>query len=57
LGYGVFRTIVEFFRVPDVQIGYLAFGWLTEGQLLSLPLILGGIILIIWGCRKGRIIK
>ena len=29
---------VEFVRVPDENIGYLAFGWLTMGQLLSLPL-------------------
>lgn len=46
--YGSFRCLVEFFRVPDVQIGYVAFGWLTEGQLLSIPIILLGIILL--GC-------
>jgi|SRR5579862_1455942 len=53
LGYGIFRCTVEFFREPDVQIGYLAFGWLTEGQLLSLPLIIIGIALLIWAyCYK-----
>lgn len=46
VGYGVFRFFAEFFRVPDVQVGYLAFGWLTEGQLLSMPLILVGIFLL-----------
>ena len=45
--YGVFRFFVEFFREPDFQRGYLAFGWLTEGQLLSLPLVLLGIVLFI----------
>jgi phosphatidylglycerol:prolipoprotein diacylglycerol transferase len=32
--------------MPDSQLGYLAFGWLTMGQLLSLPMILVGLILI-----------
>lgn len=52
IGYGVFRFTVEFFRVPDVQIGYLAFGWLTEGQLLSIPLILVGIGLMLFAYRR-----
>ncbi|NDK09660.1 prolipoprotein diacylglyceryl transferase [Candidatus Gracilibacteria bacterium] len=43
--YGTFRTIVElFFRVPDPQIGYY-FGFLTQGSLLSIPMILVGIYL------------
>lgn len=46
LCYAIFRIIAEFFREPDAQIGYLAFGWLTEGQLLSIPLALVGIALI-----------
>ena len=40
LWYGIFRSIVEFVRLPDPQLGYLAFGWLTMGQLLSIPVIL-----------------
>ncbi|MFL6714032.1 MAG: prolipoprotein diacylglyceryl transferase [Sulfurifustis sp.] len=44
--YGLFRFIVEFFRVPDPQLGYLAFGWLTMGQVLSIPMILFGAWLI-----------
>jgi phosphatidylglycerol---prolipoprotein diacylglyceryl transferase len=32
LGYGVFRFAVEFVRLPDAHIGYLAFGWLTMGM-------------------------
>lgn len=45
--YGIFRFVVEFYRVPDPQIGYLAFGWLTKGQLLCLPMILIGSLLVI----------
>src|SRR5271156_536676 len=40
LGYGLSRILVEFVRVPDEHIGYLAGGLLTEGQLLSLPMII-----------------
>jgi phosphatidylglycerol:prolipoprotein diacylglycerol transferase len=41
--YSIARILVEFVREPDVGIGYLAFGWLTMGQLLSLPMLLLGI--------------
>lgn len=41
--YGAFRFLVEFVRQPDAHLGYLAFGWLTMGQVLSLPLILLGL--------------
>ena len=44
--YGVFRCVMELVREPDTHIGYLAFNWLTIGQLLSVPLILVGIWLI-----------
>lgn len=53
LGYGVFRFAVEFVRMPDVQLGYLAFGWLTMGQLLCVPLILAGAWLL---CRKAPVL-
>lgn len=43
--YGSFRFIVEFARQPDAHIGYLAFDWLTMGQVLSIPMILVGIVL------------
>lgn len=49
--YGIFRWLVEFFREPDVQIGYLFFGQ-TEGQLLSLPLIMVGLILMVRAYRR-----
>ncbi len=42
LGYGVFRFLIEFVRVPDMHLGYLAFDWVTMGQVLSLPMIVMG---------------
>ena len=51
--YGLFRFAVEFVRMPDVQIGYLAFGWITMGQLLSFPMILFGILLLWLAYRKN----
>lgn len=50
--YGLFRFAVEFVRVPDAQLGYLAFGWLTMGQVLSLPLIAVG-LLWLWLSRRS----
>ncbi|HEX4872448.1 MAG TPA: prolipoprotein diacylglyceryl transferase [Nevskiaceae bacterium] len=44
--YGVFRSLVEFVRLPDAHIGYLAGDWLTMGHLLCLPMILGGLLLL-----------
>lgn len=52
LMYGCFRFAVEFVRVPDAQLGYLAWGWLTMGQIQSLPLIAVGLILL-WMSRKA----
>lgn len=52
LCYGVFRFVVEFARQPDAQLGYLAFGWLTMGQVLSTPMILGGVGLMVWAYRR-----
>ena len=49
--YGVFRFAIEFVRVPDADIGYLAFGWFTMGQLLSLPLIVLGLFWL-WYSRR-----
>jgi len=42
--YGVFRFAVEFTREPDSQLGFIAFGWLTMGQLLSVLLPCAGIV-------------
>lgn len=51
--YGLFRFLVEFTREPDQQIGYLV-GYLTMGQLLSLPMFLFGIGMILYFYRKGK---
>ena len=50
--YGLFRLAVEFVREPDAHIGYLAFGWVTMGQVLSLPLIALGLVLL-WASRRA----
>jgi phosphatidylglycerol:prolipoprotein diacylglycerol transferase len=50
--YGVFRFTVEFVREPDAQLGYIAFDWLTMGQLLSLPMILFGVWLLVLAYRR-----
>ena len=54
--YGVFRFIIEFVRIPDEQLKYLAFGWLTMGQLLSVPLILAGLFLL-WRSRSAPVLR
>jgi phosphatidylglycerol:prolipoprotein diacylglycerol transferase len=50
--YGLFRILVEFVREPDAGIGFVAFGWLTRGQLYSLPMLIGGIALVAWAYRR-----
>jgi len=46
LFYGVFRFAVEFVRVPDAHLGFIALDWVTMGHLLSLPMILFGVFLL-----------
>ncbi|HET6522450.1 MAG TPA: prolipoprotein diacylglyceryl transferase [Geminicoccaceae bacterium] len=45
VGYALARTFAELFREPDAHLGYL-FGGLTMGQLLSLPMLAAGLLLI-----------
>jgi phosphatidylglycerol:prolipoprotein diacylglycerol transferase len=52
LGYGGLRFLAEFVRVPDAHIGYIAFNWVTLGQVLSLPMILLGAFLL-WSAYRG----
>ena len=54
LGYGSFRFFIEFFREPDFDIGFIAFDWLTMGQLLSSPMIIAGAVLMIVAYRKNQ---
>ena len=50
--YGCFRFFVEFFRMPDAQLGYLALDWVTMGQILSTPMIIIGAALVYWAYKK-----
>jgi phosphatidylglycerol:prolipoprotein diacylglycerol transferase len=52
-GYAVFRIMAEFFREPDLHIGFLAGGWLTMGMLLSLPMLAAGLIIMRWSKRRA----
>ena len=54
LGYGSFRFFIEFFREPDQQIGIIAFEWLTMGQLLSVPMAAGGMLLLFLSYNKQK---
>lgn len=49
--YGLFRFGVEFVRLPDAHIGYLAFGWLTMGMVLTLPMIVVGALVMGYAYR------
>lgn len=53
IGYGASRFFVEFFREPDLQIGYI-FNYFTMGQLLSVPMLLGGLVLVVYAVRRER---
>ncbi len=48
IGYGVMRFCTEFFRSPDAHIGFIAFDWVTMGQLLSIPMVIAGMLLILF---------
>ncbi|RRO11141.1 prolipoprotein diacylglyceryl transferase [Pectobacterium aquaticum] len=51
IGYGTFRIITEFFRQPDAQLGL--FGDLfSMGQILSLPMVIAGILMMVWAYRR-----
>ncbi|MDP3268418.1 MAG: prolipoprotein diacylglyceryl transferase [Legionella sp.] len=50
IGYAICRLIAECFRQPDVQLGFVAFDWLTMGQILSIPMILLGLWL--WWVKR-----
>jgi phosphatidylglycerol:prolipoprotein diacylglycerol transferase len=59
MAYGLFRILAEFWRLPDAHLGYLAWNWLTMGQVLSLPMIvLGGVLMVLAyrqpPCAEGK---
>ena len=47
------RFVVEFVREPDAHIPDLIFGWMTRGQLLTFPMVIGGLGILIWAYTKG----
>ena len=53
LGYGFCRFMVEFLREPDLQLGFIALNWLTMGQLLSIPMLIGGLVLYYKSCHDA----
>ena len=53
IGYGVFRSFVEFFREPDAHLG-LYFSFISKGQILSIPMILIGMFIIYWGYNQQQ---
>lgn len=48
IGYGIIRAGIEFVREPDRHIGYLADGWVTMGQVLSVPMVAVGIFILLF---------
>ncbi|MCY4178134.1 MAG: prolipoprotein diacylglyceryl transferase [Endozoicomonadaceae bacterium] len=56
IGYGTARFVIEFFRQPDEQLSFIAFGWMTRGQELSLPMVILGIgmLLFIYSCKQKQ---
>ena len=53
IGYGALRFGAEFFREPDAHLGFQAFGWMTRGQLLCLPMLLVGAFMLAHAYRRG----
>ena len=51
--YGTIRFFIEFYRQPDAHIGYVALEWLSMGQLLCLPMIFAGFVLLTYFLRKA----
>lgn len=54
LGYGLARNAGEWFREPDAHLGFIAWNWLTMGELLSLPMVILGALLLVLAYRKPR---
>ena len=51
IGYGTLRTATEFFREPDAHLGLGAFEFLTRGQMLSIPMVLTGLLLLFFSYK------
>lgn len=51
--FGCYRIFVEFFREPDKHLGYIAFDWMTMGQILSVPMVIIGAFMLWKAYRKS----
>lgn len=51
-GYGSFRFLVEYVRQPDAQLGLFG-DWISMGQILSLPMVIGGLLMILWAFKRN----
>ena len=56
IGYGAARFVVEYFREPDAHLGYIG-GVITMGQILSLPMIVAGVVLVVWARRRPGVVE
>jgi phosphatidylglycerol:prolipoprotein diacylglycerol transferase len=54
IGYGLFRCIAEFFREPEMGQDFVALGWITMGQVLSVPMILAGLVILFYAYFKQK---
>ncbi len=52
--YGLFRFVLEFFREPDMQLGFVCCGWMTMGQILSLVMMMVAGVLYLYLRRRGE---
>ena len=57
IGYGVMRFMVEFFREPDLTQGFVLLGWVTKGQVLSIPMVLVGFLILLWANKHKIVAK
>lgn len=55
IGYGVFRFTVEFYREPDAHLGLFS-NMISMGQILSTPMIVVGVVIMIWAYTKNKIV-
>lgn len=51
-GYGTFRFLVEYVRQPDAQLGLFG-DWISMGQILSLPMVIGGLLMMLWAFKRN----
>lgn len=54
VGYGSLRVLSEAFREPDSHIGFVMFNWVTQGQLLSVPMVLLGISFVVYSTMRVK---